>query len=51
MKKLFFYIAATMVSLSLTGCMDLEPTSSITDSNYWKNADQVQSFNQIHRLG
>ena len=46
MKKLFFYIAATMVSLSLTGCMDLEPTSSITDSNYWKNADQVQSFNQ-----
>ena len=25
MKKLFFYIAATMVSLSLTGCMDLGP--------------------------
>ena len=46
MKKIFSYIAATVVSLSLAGCMDLEPTSSITDSNYWKNADQVQTFNQ-----
>ena len=46
MKKLFSYIAATVVSLSLTGCLDLEPTSSITDANFWKNADQVQSFNQ-----
>ena len=46
MKKIFSYIAATMLSLSLAGCMDLEPTSSITDSNYWKNADQVQTFNQ-----
>ena len=46
MKKIFSYIAATVISLSLAGCMDLEPTSSITDSNYWKNADQVQTFNQ-----
>ena len=46
MKKIFSYIAATVLSLSLAGCMDLEPTSSITDSNYWKNADQVQTFNQ-----
>ncbi len=44
MKKIFSYIAATVISLSLAGCMDLEPTSSITDSNYWKNADQVRGI-------
>lgn len=46
MKKLVSYIATGIFGLSLTGCMDLEPTSTITDAKYWKNADQVQAFNQ-----
>ena len=46
MKKLLSYITAAALSLSLTGCMDIEPVSTITDANYWKNPDQVQAFNQ-----
>ena len=41
MKKISSYIVAFV-----TGCMDLEPTSTITDSNYWKNEDQVKAFGQ-----
>lgn len=45
MKKILSIIAAGCLSLSLAGCLDMEPTSSITDANYWKDADQVQAFN------
>ena len=46
MKKLLSYIAVTVLGFSLAGCMDIEPTSTITDANYWKNSDQAQAFNQ-----
>lgn len=45
MKKILSIIASGFLSLSLVGCLDMEPTSSITDANYWKDADQVKAFN------
>lgn len=45
MKKLMTYIAACSMALSMNSCLDLEPTSEITDANYWKSADQFDAFN------
>ena len=51
MKKIILSIA-TIASLFLwTGCtsLDLEPTSSITDANYWKTPDHYTAFmNGVH---
>lgn len=46
MKKIAISFALAASLLSFSGCtsLDLEPTSSITDPNYWKNADQFNAF-------
>lgn len=48
MKKISIYFFAGIAALFLAGCdsLDLEPTSSITDANYWKTADQYEAFNK-----
>ena len=45
MKKIFNYIIAGCLATSFTGCLDMEPVSSITDVNYWKDAAQFEAFN------
>lgn len=45
MKKIFNYILAGCLATSFTGCLDMEPVSSITDANYWKDASQFEAFN------
>lgn len=45
MKKIFNYIIAGCLATSFTGCLDMEPISSITDVNYWKDAAQFEAFN------
>lgn len=45
MKKIFNYIIAGCLATSFTGCLDMEPVSSITDANYWKDAAQFEAFN------
>ncbi|MBQ9637261.1 MAG: SusD family outer membrane lipoprotein NanU [Prevotella sp.] len=47
MNKISRYFIAGVTALLLTNCdsLDLEPTSSITDANYWKTADQFSAFN------
>lgn len=45
MKKIFNYIIAGCLATSFTGCLDMEPVSSIADVNYWKDAAQFEAFN------
>lgn len=45
MKKIFNYIIAGCLATSFTGCLDMEPVSSITDANYWRDAAQFEAFN------
>lgn len=47
MKKLLTYIMAGITLLLFARCnsLDLEPTSSIADVNYWKNETQFSAFN------
>ena len=47
MKKLYIYLIAGASMLGFTRCdsLDLEPTSSITDANYWKTDAQFSGFN------
>lgn len=47
MNKISKYFIAGIVAFFFAGCdsLDLEPTSSITDANYWKTADQFSAFN------
>lgn len=47
MKKLYTYLLAGLTLLLFSRCeaLDLEPTSSIADSQYWKSADQFSAFN------
>lgn len=35
----------SVAALSLTGCLDQEPVSSITDNKYWKDKAQFSAFN------
>ena len=44
MKKLMTYITAGFMALTMNSCLDLEPTSEITDSNYWKSEAQFDAF-------
>lgn len=44
MKKLMTYIAAGLMTLSMSSCLDLEPTSEYTDANFWKSEDQFDAF-------
>lgn len=51
MKNIFISIAIVSSSFLFgTGCsLDMEPTSSITDANYWKTTDHFEAFmNGIH---
>lgn len=43
MKKLMTYLTAGVMALTMNSCLDLEPTSTITDSNYWKSSDQFEA--------
>lgn len=45
MKKILSYIIAGCLSLSFSGCLDMEPVSNITDTNYWKDPAQFSAFN------
>ena len=45
MKKIFNYILAGCIATSFSGCLDMEPVSSITDANYWQDAAQFEAFN------
>ena len=44
MNKYVSYTVATILSASLTGCLDMEPVSSITDQDMWANEGQFTSF-------
>lgn len=53
MKKIFTYIMMGVAMLTFSKCdsLDLEPTSSVTDANYWKNETQFEAFNTgLHAL-
>lgn len=51
MKKIFKYIVAGCLAVSMTSCLDLEPVSSITDANFWKDEAQYTAFNTgLHGL-
>ena len=43
MKKLMTYLTAGIVALTMNSCLDLDPTSTITDANYWKSSDQFEA--------
>lgn len=45
MKKIMTYIMAGCMILSMNSCLDLQPVSELTDSNYWKNKEQFSAFN------
>lgn len=47
MKKIYTYLLAGLSLLLFSRCdaLDLEPISSIADSQYWKTADQFSAFN------
>ena len=47
MKKIFIYLIAAASILGFTRCdsLDLDPVSSITDANYWKNDAHFATFN------
>jgi len=44
MKKLMTYIAAGFMALSMNSCLDLDPTSEYTDTNFWKTEEQFDAF-------
>ena len=44
MKYNIKYLAVSLAALSFSGCLDMEPVSSITDENMWKNAGHFDSF-------
>lgn len=53
MKKIFTYMLAGVSLLLFSRCdsLDLEPTSSIADSNYWKSEAHFSAFNAgVHAL-
>ena len=51
MKKILKYIVAGCLAVSMTSCLDLEPVSSITDANFWKDEAQYTAFNTgLHGL-
>lgn len=53
MKKIFTYLLAGLSLLSFSRCdsLDIEPTSSLTGTAYWKNPDQFTAFNTgLHAL-
>lgn len=53
MKKIFTYMLAGLSLLLFSRCdaLDIEPTSSIADSNYWKTEAQFSTFNVgLHAL-
>lgn len=45
MKKIMTYIMAGCMALSMSSCLDMEPTSELVDNNYWKNKEQFSAFN------
>lgn len=45
MKKIMTYIMAGCMALSMSSCLDMEPTSELVDSNFWKNKEQFSAFN------
>ena len=47
MKKIFTYLLAGLSLLSFSRCdsLDIEPTSSLAGTAYWKNPDQFTAFN------
>ena len=53
MKKIFTYMLAGLSLLLFSRCdaLDIDPTSSIADSNYWKTEAQFSTFNVgLHAL-
>ena len=46
MKKIFTYLLAGLSLLSFSRCdsLDIEPTSSLAGTAYWKNPDQFTAF-------
>lgn len=53
MKKIFTYLLAGLSLLSFSRCdsLDIEPTSSLAGTAYWKNPDQFTAFNTgLHTL-
>lgn len=53
MKKIFLYTLAGISLFLFSRCdsLDLSPTSSIADSNYWKSEDHFTAFNAgLHAL-
>lgn len=52
MKKYISSVLVASVIYFFTGCtsLDLDPVSSVSDSNYWKTADQYNAFiNGLHK--
>ena len=46
MKKIFYSIAILAIfSPCFTGCLDVDPVSSITVPNFWKSTNQIEAFN------
>lgn len=45
MKKIMTYLMAGCMALSMSSCLDLEPTSELVDNNFWKNKEQFSAFN------
>ena len=53
MKKIFTYMLAGLSLLLFSRCdaLDIDPTSSIADNNYWKTEAQFSTFNvRLHAL-
>ena len=44
MNRYLSFTLATALSASLTGCLDMDPVSSITDRDMWTNEGQFTSF-------
>lgn len=45
MKKIYSYLAVGCLSLSLSGCLDMEPVSVISEGKYWQSPEQFSAFN------
>ena len=46
---LYKYICAGLLTVSLTGCLDLDPKDSLGDNLVWSKADNFQLFaNQFY---
>ena len=46
-KKLYLFLLVITTIAFLEGCdekLDLAPVSSVTDGNYWKTAEQFETF-------